>query len=397
MGKDVWNAFVEQVNLEGAPSGPLAGHGFAVKDNIGVAGRLFTAGHPLFNDRRAVQTAPAVTSLLDGGASFAGMTQTDAGGFGTSTPQTQNPVDSRLTAGGSSGGSAAAVAAGLCDFALGTDTGGSVRIPAACTGLVSFKPTFGRISNDGVWPLAPSLDHVGLIAGDLNILQRAGLVLLESKDREAPRQLNIAVEIDQAGIIDGPIVKEMDQIAYTLTVQGHQVDRINIPDRWKMAGMHGLITLTEAAAIYTGYDHERLGRAAITALSRIENISVEVADEAREWSREAIHRIQALLDHMDILISPTLPVAPPSVEARRIAVGGEEVPVVIAMTLLTGLANLSGEPVISFPNPSSPASPGTGIQLMGKANSDEILFQAAKLIEHDLRVQNRLVGGGLNG
>ena len=83
------------------------------------------------------------------------MTQTDAGGFGVSTPQTFNPKAPNLIVGGSSGGSAAAVAAGYCDFAVGTDTGGSVRMPAACTGLVSFKPTYGRVSNEGVWPLAP--------------------------------------------------------------------------------------------------------------------------------------------------------------------------------------------------------------------------------------------------
>ena len=96
------------------------------------------------------------------GARIVGVTRTDAGGFGVTTPEVENPVAPGRTVGGSSGGSAAAVAAGLADVALGTDTGGSVRIPAACTGLIGFKPTRGRIATDGVWPLAPSLDHVGV-------------------------------------------------------------------------------------------------------------------------------------------------------------------------------------------------------------------------------------------
>ena len=93
--------------------------------------------------------------LRQAGARIVGVTRTDAGGFGVTTPEVENPVAGGRTVGGSSGGSAAAVAAGLADVALGTDTGGSVRIPAACTGLIGFEPTRGRIGNDGVWPLSP--------------------------------------------------------------------------------------------------------------------------------------------------------------------------------------------------------------------------------------------------
>src|SRR6266852_3751861 len=165
---DRFGAFVAFTPDAPAGAGPLAGLRVAVKDNIAVAGLPFTAGHD----------APAVRQLRDAGARIVGVTRTDAGGFGVSTPVVKNPAAPGRTVGGSSGGSAAAVAAGLADVALGTDTGGSVRIPAACTGLIGFKPTRGRIATDGVWPLAPSLDHIGVIGRDLDIVARTTEALL---------------------------------------------------------------------------------------------------------------------------------------------------------------------------------------------------------------------------
>jgi hypothetical protein len=135
----------------------------------------FTAGHPLFADRVSDADASCVQRLRAAGARIVGMTRTDAGGFGVSTPEVENPIAPGRTVGGSSGGSAAAVAAGLADAALGTDTGGSVRIPAACTGLIGLKPTRGRIATDGLWPLAPSLDHVGVIGRDLDTIGHRSL------------------------------------------------------------------------------------------------------------------------------------------------------------------------------------------------------------------------------
>lgn len=398
--KDLWNAFVEQTYLDGAPSGPLTGDTLAVKDNVAVAGKPFTAGHPLFADRRATETAPAVAALLKAGATFVGMTQTDAGGFGVTTPQTLNPVAPNLIVGGSSGGSAAAVAAGLCDMAIGTDTGGSVRIPAACTGLAAFKPTYGRVSNDGVWPLMPGLDHVGLIAGDLNLLQRAGLELMESTHTahgiEAVASLRIGVEADPAGLLDPAIAEELDRIAKALGARGHHVERIAIPSRADIAKAHGVIVLSEAAAIYADCDEKQrdsLGKAAASALRHAENITTEAVDAAWEAARGAAEWMKATLGPLDVLISPTLPVPPPPAGARRVTLGGDAVPVVVAMTLLTSLANLTGNPVVSFPDPGSPATPGTGIQLMGKTNADERLFQFAAVIQRDLQAATALREG----
>lgn len=386
---DAHNAFVEQAEIAGAPDGPLAGLRFAVKDNIAVKDQMFTAGHPLFADRRASESAPSVASLLAAGAQFVGMAQTDAGGFGASTPQTKNPAAPDRIVGGSSGGSAAAVAAGHCDFALGTDTGGSVRIPAACTGLYGYKPTYGRVSNDGVFPLTPQLDHVGIIAASLGILQRSAAVLLGSGSEEetATGGLRIAVELDRAELFDPAISGELDRIADTLSAAGHDVVRLPVPGRENIADAHGVIVLSEAAAIYADLTEDQrgaLGKAAASALRHAQNLQAEEITAAWEWARAADGRLQKCFENHDVLISPTLPIAPPAVEARRIQLGGEDRPVVVGMTLLTCLANLTGNPVVGIPNPLSAALPRTGIQVLGPMQGDETLFGIAARIEADL-------------
>ena len=387
--EDRWNAFVEKTRIEPTAAGELDGLTFAVKDNVAIDGRAFTAGHPLLADRRASATAPSVASLFAAGADFVGMTQTDAGGFGASTQQTSNPIAPDLIIGGSSGGSAAAVAAGFCDFAVGTDTGGSVRIPAACTGLTSFKPTYGRVSNDGVWPLTPQFDHVGLIARNLEILTRASIVLIDGieESAEITEGLCIAIEEDRAGLFTESIATELDEIAHQLKISGHNITRVTIPARQQIAEAHAVIVLSEAGKIYmelTEAERNRLGTAAIAGLRHAENLSVESVDAAWEWARAASDHLQKTLETIDLLLSPTLPIAPPHREARRALLGGQEVPVVVAMTILTCLANITGNPVVSIPNPLSHFTIPTGVQLMGSPDGDEILLKQAAQIEHAL-------------
>lgn len=391
LSADPDNAFVERGNIAGATHGMLSGLTFAVKDNIAVADMPFTAGHPLFGTRRAARTAPSVERLLDAGAEFVGMTHTDAGGFGAITPQTKNPAAPDLIVGGSSGGSAAAVARGFCDFAVGTDTGGSVRMPAACTGLCAFKPTYGRVSNDGVWPLTPQLDHVGLIARDLDILERASRVLIDADEDavgiDPDAVLKIAVEIDQAGLFDPAIAEETDRVADALGKSGHTVRRVPVPGRENIAEAHGVIVLSEAAAIYADLDADKralLGKAAASGLRHAESLTEDAVQAAWEWTRAVSSRMNAAMDDIDVLISPTLPIAVPAVDAKRVRLGGEDVPVVVGMTLLTCLANLTGNPVVGFPNPLSAAKPPSGLQLMGKPGGDEMLLGMAGRVNADL-------------
>lgn len=393
-GPDPDNAFVERRPIPGAPGGPLTGISFAVKDNIAVAGMRFTAGHPLFEMRRADDTAPAVRLLLDAGADFVGMTATDAGGFGATTPQTANPVFPGRVVGGSSGGSAAAVARGLCDFAVGTDTGGSVRIPAACTGLVAFKPTMGRVPNGGVWPLAASMDHVGLIARDLALLQRTATVLLASGSGSAASRsagasspargpLRIAVESDGGELWDRAVAEAVDRAADALRTDGHDVRRIALGDRMAIADAHGILVLTEAAKIYDGLDaaeRERLGDAARRALRYAGTIAPAAIAAAEAVRAEIRTRIAAVFAGHDLLISPTLPVPPPAAGQRRLAFGGEDRPVVVALTCLTCLANMTGSPAVALPLAAARGEWPVSLQLTGPVGADEALLAAARRI-----------------
>ena len=151
----------EQEQRTGLYRSPLHGIPFGVKDIVAVKDVRLTAGSKVLADYIATEDAAVVEQLRRAGAIIVGKTNTHEFAYGTYTPPTRNPWDTTRIPGGSSGGSAAALAAGMCLGAIGSDTGGSIRIPAACCGITGLKPTYGRVSCYGVIPLSWSLDHVG--------------------------------------------------------------------------------------------------------------------------------------------------------------------------------------------------------------------------------------------
>src|SRR5262245_58419545 len=198
-----FGAFVPgpRARLEPLASGPLDGLAFVVKDLIDVAGHVTGGGNPDWARRQnpASKSAPVVERLLRAGATLVGKTITDELAFSLEgenehygTPV--NPAAADRLPGGSSSGSAVAVAAGLADFALGTDTGGSVRVPAAFCGVYGFRPTHGVISTAGVVPFAPSLDTVGWLARDAATLAAVGDVLLPEGPSEPIERVFIATD-----------------------------------------------------------------------------------------------------------------------------------------------------------------------------------------------------------
>ncbi|MDQ2103939.1 amidase family protein, partial [Azospirillum isscasi] len=187
MPNDPLNAFVPHglSEIPGAADGPLAGLRFAVKDLFHIAGLPTGAGNPDWLRTHEVpqETAPAVRRLLDAGARVAGKTLTDElawslAGENAHYGTPENPKAPGRIPGGSSSGSASAVAGGAVDFAIGTDTGGSIRLPASYCGLYGLRPTHGAVPLDGSVPLAPSFDTVGWFAREAALLRRVGAVLL---------------------------------------------------------------------------------------------------------------------------------------------------------------------------------------------------------------------------
>jgi amidase len=202
VANDELGAFCRHTHIEarGAAAGPLAGLTFAAKDLYDVAGQKTGFGSPdwLRTHEPAARTAPAVQMLLDAGAHLVGKTHTEEMAWSLTGENAHYGTPVNVNApgrvpGGSSSGSAAAVAAGLVDFALGSDTGGSVRLPASYCGILGLRPTHGRISLEGACPLAPSFDTCGWFARDAGVFERVGRVLLrDAAPARAPGRLLVA-------------------------------------------------------------------------------------------------------------------------------------------------------------------------------------------------------------
>jgi amidase len=221
---DAINAFVPgpRVVIEGARNGPLAGLTFAAKDLFDVAGHPTGGGNPDWARANPLPTrhAWAVQTLLDAGARLIGKTITDEASLGIlgenafdGTPLNTNAPD--RVPGGSSSGSAAAVAAGLCDTALGTDTGGSVRVPASFCGLYGIRPTHGRLNLGGMLPQAPTSDSTGWFANDADTFARvSGVLLGEALPAELPTRLIVAV--DAFGFADDAVASALQPMVARL-------------------------------------------------------------------------------------------------------------------------------------------------------------------------------------
>jgi amidase len=370
--------------LEGIAGGPLSGLTFAAKDIFDIAGYVTGGGNPDWKATHAAatRTAWAVQALVQAGATMVGKTITDEitrGIFGENahdgTPL--NPRAPGRVPGGSSSGSAAAVAGGLVDFALGSDTGGSVRVPASFCGLFGLRPTHGRIPLDGVLLQAPSYDTVGWFARDIDTFAQVGAVLLQTPIASAPpRRLVIAA--DAFEVADQAVQKALRPI----------VDRIGA-----LIGQ----CMTERLAPsrlgdWSGQQQTLQGREAWeTARDWIDRVnprfSFEVAERyvaaraisdtdvaAAKSSREAIlRRMKAVLTDGTVVCLPTTPTpAPP--RAERLSTRNHLRPRISALTCIAGT---TGTPQMTLPLADVDGLP-VGLSLLGARGSDALLIAFAR-------------------
>ncbi len=378
---DRFGAFVDRVPDPVGGRGPLAGLRLAVKDNIAVADSKWTAGLPLFADRVAGTDASCVAALRAAGAVVVGTVATDAAGFGMMTPGVLNPLAPERTAGGSSGGSAAAVAGCLADIALGTDTAGSVRVPAACCGLYGLKPTHGRIPLDGITPLSHSFDHVGILAREIEPLQRAMRVVLPQVGGEDHAIRRIGFEPSRLVDCDVGIRSAVDRALAWLAAEGHALVEIELPERAALAEMHGAIVCGEALDIWRAHWPQDAARFADTARRSLAYAASMPADEivaARSALADARAMMTDAFSQADVIVGPTIAVPPPKVGARRVPFCGFEAPVVFALLAETCPFNVSGHPALSLPLP----WPGAGgipvsLQVAGQRDAECGLLELA--------------------
>jgi len=366
----------------GAALPPLHGIPVAVKDLVEIAGEPTGWGTRARPPEIARRDATLVARLRAAGAIIIGKTNLLEFAYGVAHPdigQTNNPHDPSRTAGGSSGGSAAAVAAGIVPMAVGTDTGGSIRIPAAYCGIVGMKPSYGLVPLRGVFPLSWSLDHAGPLAASVDDAARMLAVLsgrpIPLFDRTAPR-LGV---LDQHFGVDpqnAPVREATEAALAKLAAAGAKIVRLRLPGLDAANAALVDILRPEASVIHDDLIRaNRAGYAPGTA-AQIE-AGFELPAVALVRARQAQAAIRAEVDRaltkVDALVSPSVPFVAPHEDPDITAEGDSEM-------LASGFANLTGHPSVSLPSGKVGQLP-VGLQLTGRRGADAALLSIAKWIE----------------
>lgn len=414
---------------DGSPLGPLDGVPVAVKDNINIHGTFTTAGSKILEGYTASFDAGVIAKLKTGGAVLLGKTNMDEFAMGSSTEhsayqKTKNPLDPKRVPGGSSGGSAAAVAANFAPLALGSDTGGSIRQPAAFCGVVGMKPTYGRVSRSGLIAMASSLDQIGPFA---RTVEDAELLFDEiqghdphdaTTHRDIPERggdtamkgLKVGLPKEYFGEgLDQRIKAEVDGVVEVLKGQGAVVSEVSLPHAQSALATYYIIMPSEASSNLARFDGIRYQKSVLD----VEAFAGDFWDVYRQSKEhfgpevkrrimlgtfalssgyydayyKKAQKVRALIrrdfemafEGVDVLLTPTVPQLPFTF--------GEKSEDPLAMYLediYTVSANLAGIPGISLPRgviSEDGSDLKAGIQLLGPAFSEGLLFDVARTIE----------------
>jgi aspartyl-tRNA(Asn)/glutamyl-tRNA(Gln) amidotransferase subunit A len=386
-------------------SSPLLGIPIALKDNIWTRGMRTTAGSKVLRDFVPTEDATVVRKLARAGAILLGKTNLHEFAYGITNNNAHygaahNPWALDRISGGSSGGSAVAIAAGLCVASVGTDTGGSIRVPSAMCGIVGLKPTFGRVSIFGTVPLAPSFDHVGPLARsvtDAAIL----LSLLAGSDPLDPTSSTHRVEDFGAALrkplrkfrlgrtrehywdkLDGEVRRAAEAAVRDMEKQGATVHEISLPHLSECAAAATNISLAE-----TTYCHEKAGYFP----KHSDKYSEEVRQRMEAGGKVLATQFLASLDvqkrlraefddalqNVDAIVSPTVPVPAPPIGAEFVNIDGEQIAVRTALVGMNRPANLTGHPAISAPCGFTRDGLPIGLQLIGRNFDESMLLRIA--------------------
>jgi len=357
---------------DGGGSGPRV----AVKDLIAVAGCRQTAGLACHAERRAREDADVVARFRGAGFQIVGTTHTDMAGFGTMTPQVPNPRFAGRAVGGSSGGAAAAVAAGAADLGIGTDTGGSIRIPAAYCGLWAFKASNGRVPMEGVIPLSTTFDALGLVADDAEMLGAGARVLLPDFARGAVSDPRVAIDGDALNALDPSIAPKFAEVAEALNAETFILP---VVPYGQAARTHSLLVSAEAFAHYARDPAFLCGDFPDVVMEGMRQAS-EVPEGTIATARRRIASIASAADRafdaagIDVMIAPTLPMPPADRDAETVTVNGRNEPITNANIRLTFMANVAGLRVVVAP------IGDLSVQFIGRRGHDERLLAHAGLL-----------------
>jgi amidase len=370
--------------LAGAARGPLAGLTGAIKDMFDVKGERTGGGNPtwLALAKPAKRHADAVRRVLTAGATIVGKTVCDEFFFSVTGANAHygtpvNPRAPRRLPGGSSSGSAAAVAAGACDFALGSDTGGSVRVPAALNGVYGLRPSHGRVDPTGAMPMAPSFDCIGWFAATPGVFARLGPVLLGGKaKRTAIKRARLAT--DAWAQVDAEVAEAVRAfLAHATAVLPAAEDAVIAPDgtgAWRDA-----FRTIQGREIWSAYgkwierNRPALGPGIKERLAFAATLTAEQARDARRVMAAARKAIRARVPPGTVLCLPTVPCVAPDVDADAATLDDFRARV-MALTCISGM---SGLPQVTIPAAQAGGLP-VGLSFIGWHGADETLLALAQ-------------------
>lgn len=375
------NAFVEWDECASSGAGPLAGLTIGVKTNIAVEGLHWTAGMALFRDRIAKRDANVVARLRAAGGAIIGTVNMEEAALGAKTDNpwygaTHNPYRIGFTPGGSSGGSGAAVAAGLCDIALGTDTMGSVRIPAAYCGVYGFKPAQQAVSQDGLEMTEASLDVIGPLARSLATLETSSRIMSRFGETSGGSS-SPALLAELGGVECEPAVLEVYNRSSDILGSSRTIALPHILSRVRFAGF---IRTTKWLGTHLAGVDPALVSPHLTSLIRYGHRRAPDAWAADEKVLEdTAAAIRAAVAEHGALLMPTAPQAAFS--------HGENVPANQAD--FTCLANIAGLPAISVPGGLNDHGMPVAVQIVGRAGEESRLFALARALDSQLNGYRR--------
>ncbi|MGD9364047.1 MAG: amidase [Desulfobacterales bacterium] len=367
---------------------PIAGLCMVVKDMIDVASAHCSGGLEYLKGRKPGSDADVVARLRACGAIILAVSRTDAGGFGIRTPEVKHPLDPDRIVGGSSGGSAAAVAAGLAPVALGTDSGGSVRIPAACCNILGFKPTKGRINMDGILPFSPTVDHVGILAKsveDIRQVMRAADPIFQKTDAQIGSPIRIGISPNYAYDAMPAINLALKGFIHDMKSLNVEIHQVHLPLSSEIAVIHDRIVATEARLSHPTLKNmipEKLPEVVRKTLAFADTVSEKQYSSACVKRKTITSNTQEAFRKVDLVVVPTLPCVTPKKADEFIYLAGKRHHIDESLRRYTFLFNLTGNPVISLPVQSVSKGIGISLQLVGPLKRDaQLLCFASKLTE----------------
>lgn len=370
--------------------GRMWGMPIAIKDNIDVRGWTVTAGSKTL-DEVAENDAPAIAALRTAGAVPIAQTNMDELAWGGTTNNlrygpTTNPAATQRGVTGSSGGSAVAVASGVVDIAIGTDTGGSVRLPAAAVGVVGFRPSTGLIDGNGVLPLATSYDTIGVMGRNLEIVQCATEVMsrqaLTAPEMSRPLRLGIIQDLTPHGT-DFTVAAAWADLETALYLDGIELEPIEIDGLASFFDVWFLIHLIEPARSYATLlenSSEQLGNDVLVTLLAGAILPDELLDRAQHLRAHFNATVDLALGDFDAVLAPTIAFAPPMIGDDFIDLPGGKMSMLTAMPQTTWLSSMAGLPAASIPIQGQGSLP-VGCQVIAPRGRDEMVFLVARNIE----------------